>query len=103
MLALALVIRFRYSFHSQGGFSSFSMGKQSEHSYVREIWAVVLVGCALLLLLSLVSYNTADWPNSSSTGARVVSNFIGPTGAWLAFATFQTFGIGAYVLMVLLS
>ena len=78
--------------------------KQSEqHSHIREIWAVVLVGLSLLLLLSLVSYNPKDWPNTVSTVNPPVSNFIGPVGAWLAFTTFQVFGVGAYVLMLVLA
>ena len=78
--------------------------KQSEkHSHIREIWAVVLVGLSLLLLLSLVSYNPKDWPNTVSTINPPVTNFIGPVGAWLAFTTFQVFGVAAYVLMLVLA
>jgi len=87
---------------SQGGFKLF-MGKQSGHSHVREIWAVVLVGFALLLLLSLISYDPKDWPNTVTSGKQVVNNFIGPVGAWLAFVAFQGFGLGAYFLMVVLT
>jgi S-DNA-T family DNA segregation ATPase FtsK/SpoIIIE len=79
------------------------MGKTSGHSHVREIWAVVLVGFALLLLLSLISYDPFDVGNSASNGQRAISNFIGPVGAWLAFIAFQSFGIGAYFLMVVLT
>ena len=78
--------------------------KQSEkHSHIREIWAVVLVGLSLLLLLSLISYNPKDWPNTVSTVNPPVTNFIGPVGAWLAFTTFQVFGVAAYVLMLVLA
>src|SRR5439155_1371370 len=79
------------------------MGKASEHSHLREIWAVVLVGLALLLLLSLISYAPFDVGNSAGNAGQPVANFIGPVGAWLAFATFQTFGLGAYFLMVTLA
>ena len=79
------------------------MGKQSEHSHVREIWAVVLVGFALLLLLSLISYEPFDVGNSAGTTNRAIANFIGPVGAWLAFIAFQGFGLGAYFLMVVLT
>ena len=78
--------------------------KQSEqHSHIREIWAVVLVGLSLLLLLSLFSYTPKDWPNSVSTVNPPVSNFIGPVGAWLAFCAFQLFGVGAWFLMGVLA
>ncbi|MCG3148545.1 MAG: DNA translocase SpoIIIE [Verrucomicrobiae bacterium] len=79
------------------------MGKQSGHSHVREIWAVVLVGFALLLLLSLISYDPFDVGNSAGPANRAVANFIGPVGAWLAFIAFQGFGLGAYFLMVVLT
>lgn len=79
------------------------MGKQSEHSHVREIWAVVLVGFALLLLLSLLSYDPFDVGNSAGATNRAVANLIGPVGAWLAFFAFQGLGLGAYFLMVVLA
>ena len=79
------------------------MGKESKHSGVREIWAVVLVGLALLLLLSLISYNPYDVGHVAASGRKPVSNFIGPVGAWIAFVTFQTFGLGAYGLMLVLA
>ncbi|MEI6084789.1 MAG: DNA translocase FtsK [Verrucomicrobiota bacterium] len=70
---------------------------------MREIWAVVLVGFALLLLLSLISYQPFDVGNSAGTTNQAVGNFIGPVGAWLAFFAFQGFGLGAYFLMVVLT
>jgi DNA segregation ATPase FtsK/SpoIIIE, S-DNA-T family len=78
------------------------MGKQSEHAHAREIWAVVLVGLALLLLLSLISYDKFDVGDVAASGAHPLKNFIGPVGAWIAFGTFRTFGLGAYVLMLVL-
>ena len=80
------------------------MGKQQEHARGREVWAVVLVGFALILFLSLVSYNKADDPiNTAASGHREVQNFIGPVGAWIGVLTFSTFGLGAYVLMMVLA
>ncbi|MGA2221068.1 MAG: DNA translocase FtsK [Verrucomicrobiia bacterium] len=78
------------------------MGKQSEHAHAREIWAVVLVGLALLLLLSLISYDKFDVGDVAASGVHPLRNFIGPVGAWIAFGTFRTFGLGAYVLMLVL-
>ena len=78
------------------------MAKEPKQSGAREIWAVVLVGLALLLLLSLVSYHPYDVGHASSSEEQPVRNFIGPVGAWLAFVTFQAFGIGAaFVILVL--
>ena len=82
-----------------------SMGNSSQSARGREISAVVLVGLALLLLLSLISYDQFDVGNkaASSDGSVAVKNFIGPVGAWLAFLTFQAFGVGGYFLMVTLA
>jgi S-DNA-T family DNA segregation ATPase FtsK/SpoIIIE len=81
------------------------MGKQTDkdNGHAREIWAVVLVGLSLLLLLSLVSHNPYDVGNAARTAGQPVSNFIGPVGAWLSFAVFQAFGLGGYVLMLVLA
>jgi S-DNA-T family DNA segregation ATPase FtsK/SpoIIIE len=78
------------------------MAKEPKDSHLREIWAVVLVGMALLLLLSLVSYHPDDYGTVASSGSRVIHNFIGPAGAWIAYATFQSFGLAAYFLMAVL-
>jgi S-DNA-T family DNA segregation ATPase FtsK/SpoIIIE len=78
------------------------MGKQSEHTRGREIWAVVLVGLALLLLLSLISYDKFDVGDVAASGTRPLKNWIGPVGAWIAFAMFRSFGLGAIVLMLVL-
>ena len=79
------------------------MGKESKHSGVREIWAVVLVVASLLLLLSLISYDPYDVGHVAASGHKAVGNFIGPVGAWIAFVTFQTFGLAAYGLMAVLA
>lgn len=79
------------------------MGKGTAHSGAREIWAVVLVGLALLLLLSLISYNPYDVGNAAASGSQPAKNYIGPIGAWIGFVTFSTFGLGAYVLMLVLA
>jgi len=78
------------------------MGKPPERSHGREIWAVVLVGLALLLLLSLVSFNRYDVGDVAASGSHPLNNFIGPVGAWLAYATFKTWGLGAFMLMLVL-
>jgi len=79
------------------------MGKDSKPSHVREIWAVVLIGLALLLLLSLVSYDPGDFGNRSSTDGESIHNFIGPVGAAIAFSSFYVFGLAACVLVVVLA
>jgi S-DNA-T family DNA segregation ATPase FtsK/SpoIIIE len=79
------------------------MGKQPSQSHAREIWAVALVGAALLLLLALWSHDPNDFGNTARSGNAPVSNFIGPVGAALSFVVFQTFGLGGYVLMFVLA
>ena len=79
------------------------MGKESKRSGGREIWAVALVGLSLLLLLSLISYDPYDVGHVAASGRKPVANFIGPVGAWIAFGTFQTFGLAAYGLMAVLA
>ena len=39
----------------------------------------------------------------SASGHKPIENFIGPVGAWIAFCTFQAFGLAAYGLMVVLA
>lgn len=78
------------------------MGKAANAHHAREIWAVVLVGAALLLLLSLLSYDPFDVGNSAAGGRASIHNFIGPVGAWIGYLTFSTWGLGAYVLMLVL-
>ena len=79
------------------------MGKQSGSQHIREIWAVALVGGALLLLLSLLSYDPFDVGNAAASGRQSIHNFIGPVGAWIGYLTFSTWGLGGYVLMVVLA
>ncbi|MBM3860760.1 MAG: DNA translocase FtsK [Verrucomicrobia bacterium] len=79
------------------------MGKQQTHLYGREIWAVVLVGTALLLLLALLSHDPNDFGHTARSGSAAINNFIGPVGAVLSFSVFQAFGLGGYVLMVVLA
>ena len=79
------------------------MGKDSKHSGIREIWAVVLVVASLLLLLSRISDDPYDVGHVAASGHKAVGNFIGPVGAWIAFFTFQTFGLAAYGLMAVLA
>ena len=79
------------------------MGKDSKPSHVREIWAVVLVGLALLLLLSLISYDPGDFANKSSTVSEPIHNFIGPVGAAIAYGAFYLFGFAAGALVLVLA
>ncbi|MCA1591446.1 MAG: DNA translocase FtsK 4TM domain-containing protein [Acidobacteria bacterium] len=66
-----------------------------------EIVAIVLFALSALLALCLVSYNPSDasWNASGAAGAR---NWIGAAGANVAAALYQTFGLAAILLPLLL-
>jgi S-DNA-T family DNA segregation ATPase FtsK/SpoIIIE len=63
----------------------------------REITALCLFGLALLLLLSLVTYNSSD-PTlfTASSGQRPVQNAVGIVGANLAAILLVAVGVSAY-------
>ncbi len=69
----------------------------------KEAGLITVFGANLLLLLALVGYDPRD-PGWSHLGYQPeVSNFTGPAGAWLADLSISAFGIGAYVLPLLIS
>src|SRR5210317_2320732 len=63
----------------------------------KEITALCLFGLALLLLLSLVTYNSSD-PTlfTASSGQRPVQNAVGIVGANLAAILLVALGVSAY-------
>jgi S-DNA-T family DNA segregation ATPase FtsK/SpoIIIE len=70
---------------------------------LREGTLWVFGALALLLILALFSYHRDD-PSFWSTGdARVLHNWIGPVGAWLAGFFFSLFGRPAYLFPLMLA
>jgi S-DNA-T family DNA segregation ATPase FtsK/SpoIIIE len=63
---------------------------------------VALVGLALLLLLSLISYDPYDVGTTAATARQPVGNYIGPVGAWIALFAYFGFGVGAWMVMLVL-
>ncbi|MDF1823469.1 MAG: DNA translocase FtsK [Verrucomicrobiales bacterium] len=68
-----------------------------------EVVAIVMMGVAVMLLLSLISYSPSDLPSwvpfSSQSGqSDVVNNFIGPVGAVAAGYTYFFFGVVGYLI-----
>lgn len=61
----------------------------------------VLVGLSLILLWALLSYDPADPAFTIAPGDDVVSNRMGPAGAWFADVAFLLFGLPAYLFPVL--
>ena len=66
-----------------------------------EIAGILIILAALLLMLALLSYNTAD-PSLNTISSKNPSNFIGKFGSYLAEALFVGVGYGAYVLPLIL-
>ncbi|MBK7393931.1 MAG: DNA translocase FtsK 4TM domain-containing protein [Chloracidobacterium sp.] len=78
-------------------------GKAPKHSIWNDVVAIIVAALGLLVLLSLVTSSPADrsW---FSTGSGAVSNhnWVGPVGANIAAALFNTFGWTAYVFPLLI-
>jgi len=63
-----------------------------------EILGFLLVLFALIILAALLSYNASD-PSLNTASDKVVSNMVGPLGAYFADVSFQTMGLGGYALI----
>ena len=68
----------------------------------REIWGVVICLLALLITLSLVSYNPSDRSLNTPSGAINTHNWGGFIGAFLADLLLQSLGMTAYLIPILL-
>ena len=64
---------------------------------LREAAFWVLAGLSLILLLALLSYSPADPAFSVAGGDELVTNRMGPAGAWFADIAFLLFGASAYL------
>src|SRR6266850_1010531 len=67
-----------------------------------DIIGIVLIAVSVLTLVALLSYDLKDVPANTTDFNKTPSNWIGPAGAWLAYALFFVFGAGAYLLPILL-
>lgn len=68
----------------------------------REIWAVVITLTALLIAISLVSYDPNDRSLNTHPGAEKVHNWGGGVGAYLADILRQGLGLPSYLLPIFL-
>jgi DNA segregation ATPase FtsK/SpoIIIE, S-DNA-T family len=78
----------------------------TENKRLNELIGFLCIIAALLIALSLLSYNPRDaaFNVSASGGAEhVTHNWMGPVGAYLADILFQVFGFAAFLLPVALS
>src|SRR5262245_44203505 len=73
------------------------INKQNATGPWNEIIGLILIGIGIVILLALISYDSADpsWNSvSEKTRAR---NWVGPMGANVSNALYQTFGIAALI------
>ena len=76
---------------------------QKKRSYSGEITGILLILLAAFILLSLISYNAYDpsWATGSSA-KQEIHNYGGRVGASLSEGLFQLFGLGSFVLPIVL-
>jgi DNA segregation ATPase FtsK/SpoIIIE, S-DNA-T family len=78
------------------------INKQNATGPWNEIIGLVLIGIGIVILLALISYDSGDpsWNSvSEKTRAR---NWVGPMGANVSNALYQTFGIAALIVPLML-
>ncbi len=68
------------------------------HHGFNDVIGIVLMGCALLLLVALLSYHSQDTSDVVNPPNHPVQNWIGPFGAWMARSWLAWLGVSAYLL-----
>src|SRR4030095_2760907 len=77
----------------------------SEHRRINEFVGLVLATLAILIGLSLVSFNPDDPSFNISTNARFAgsaTNFVGVVGSYIADLFFQTWGFSSFLIPIFL-
>ncbi len=69
---------------------------------MREIWGVVIAVLAILLVISLISYDPSDRSFNTPSGSINTSNGGGVVGAYLADFLLQGLGLATYLLPLFL-
>lgn len=72
-----------------------------EKSLRREAMGLVLIGLSIILIVSIITYDPVDWPNSSRTFGAPTENLLGPVGALISFGFLWVFGYTSYALAAL--
>jgi DNA segregation ATPase FtsK/SpoIIIE, S-DNA-T family len=75
---------------------------QSQSHGLNDVFGIVLAAAALLLLVALFSYDAHDLPVNVTSPNNPPHFPAGPLGAWTAYALFFVFGVGAFMIPVLL-
>lgn len=70
---------------------------------MRRLWGGVLFALGVALGLALASYNVQDASLNTAVSDGVVKNLLGSSGAILADILFQSFGLAAFVLPLLMT
>jgi S-DNA-T family DNA segregation ATPase FtsK/SpoIIIE len=73
-----------------------------EHRGLNDVLGIVLLAFAVLLAVALFSFDRRDLPFVTSSPNHPPHNWIGPIGAYSAYALFFIVGGGAYLIPVLL-
>src|SRR5262245_54032350 len=77
----------------------------SEHRRINEFVGLVLATLAILIALSLVSFNPDDPSFNISTNPRFAgsaTNFVGVVGSYVADLFFQTWGFSSFLIPIFL-
>ncbi len=69
---------------------------------LHDVIGILLGSAALLLLVALLSYDSHDLATNGTAPNNPMRNLGGPLGAWVAYLLFWIFGVGAFVLPVLM-
>jgi S-DNA-T family DNA segregation ATPase FtsK/SpoIIIE len=78
------------------------INKQNANGPWNEIIGLILIGIGIVILLALISYDSSD-PSWNSVGGNTrARNWVGPMGANVANALYQTFGIAALIVPLML-
>ena len=73
----------------------------TRHRRLNELIGLLVLACAVLLFLSLVSYHPTD-PSFNTDGSGAFHNWIGPAGAYTSDMLLQIEGISAFFLPLLI-
>jgi S-DNA-T family DNA segregation ATPase FtsK/SpoIIIE len=76
---------------------------KSQPHALNDVFGIVLGAAALLLLVALLSYDPHDSASNLNPPNNPLRNLGGPLGAWVALMLFRVFGIGAFMIPVLLA
>src|SRR5258708_5009477 len=69
---------------------------------LHDLIGIVLMGCAILLLIALFTYDAQDRSENGLPTNRTIHNAVGPIGAWVAYKWLLTVGVAAYFLPFIL-